>query len=601
VIAAAPYPGPSDPTLRRLIADRGLALPTPGPEARAEAMLRAHVLADVGRLLAAAGVRALLVKGAALALTVYPDPALRRMHDVDVLVREGDRDGAVAALTRGGLTLHAPEGRPRSGALLGETLLMARTGGLSTLVELHTTLDKLVSRPIDETALFARARPAPGLPGLLVPAPEDHALLVALHAAGHDFQHPAAFLDLELLLRRGLDLDVLVARARAFRLTTVMFVALAALRELGAASVSPELVARFEPGPLRRALLGRAAASGDGLGLGWILRQTPLRDDLGRWALGLGRYALARAADRVAALAPPGGGVQDGPVSYRVPPWARAVLAVDEVAFRVENLREGLRDELFLAWIAPADRAALTAALYADLTAYLPGGQRFLSGLFPWEKRCLDSGLFPRAGRVLVGAAGAGREMMGLVERGFTVVAFDPCKPFVEAARTIAPAGRATVVHASYADLVDAVAGRGGPLADAVAGPPFDAVVLGWGSLSHVMPQVARADLLRAVRTLAPGAPVLASFALEPEKAHAVSGKGRVRDGLRRAFAALGAPGVSEVGDHFFPRTGFFSYLDTDGVVRLAWEAGYEVPLFEETPYAHAVLVPAGPAKTGST
>ncbi|APR85421.1 Hypothetical protein A7982_10770 [Minicystis rosea] len=584
------------PALRRVLTDRSVKLPDPGAEARAAAMLRAHVLANVGSILAAAGIEALLVKGAALALTVYPDPAVRGMHDVDLLVRRADHDRAVAALVRGGLEHQRVADRPVSASFLGETLLLARAGALSTLVEVHQTLDKIVPRPIDEDALFAGARPAPGLPGLSIPSPEDHALLVALHAAGHDFRHPAAFLDLELLLRRGLDLDVLTARARAWRLETVMFAALSLLRDLGSPSVDGDLVARFEPGPLRRALLRRAAASGEALGAAWILRQTPLRDDLAEWTIGLGRYAAARAVDHVAALARPRDRVQDAAVSYRVPIWVRALLAIDHAVLRVENLREGLRDELLLAWIPPAERAALTAALYSDQATYLPGGHRFQSGLFPWERRALDGGLFPRGGRALVGAAGAGREVMALVERGFEVVAFDPCAPFVEAARTVAPPDRATVVHASYADLVDAAAGRGGPLAAAVAGPPFDVVVLGWGSLSHVMPAVAREALLGAVHELAPRAPVLASFALEPEKAVPTAGKGRVRDGLRRAFHALRAPGVSEIGDHFFPHTGFFSYLGADEVVRLAWQAGYEVPLFEETPYAHAVFVPFGGA-----
>jgi hypothetical protein len=579
------------PEYQRALADRAAPLPAPSADARAAAMLRAHVLARIGRLFAAEGLTAMLVKGAALALTVYPEPAARPMTDIDLLVRAADRDRVVAALERGGLERRAAEGRARSGALLGETVLLARSGALETLVEVHTSLDKIVPRPVDEAALFARAAPAPGLAGLVVPAPEDHALLVALHAAGHDFHHPAAFLDLELLLRRGLDLDALIERARAFRLATVMFVALSMLRDLGAASVPADLVARFDPGPIRRALLRRAAASGDALGVAWILRQTPLRDDLGRWAMGLGRYAAARAADR---LAPPGRAVQDAAVSYRVPTWIRALLAADKAMLRLENLRDGLRDELLLAWVAPEDRAALTAALYSDQSTYLPGGHRFKSGLFPWEKKVIDGDRFPRKGRALVGAAGAGREVMALVERGFEVVAFDPCQPFVEAAREVAPPDRATIVHASYADLVDAAEGRGGPLAEVVRGAPFDAVVLGWGSLSHVMPASARADLLRAVHRLAPRAPVLASFALEPESATPVPGKGRVRDGLRRAFRALRAPGVSEAGDHFFPNTGFFSYLGSDEVVRLAWEAGYEVPLFEESPYAHALFVPLG-------
>jgi len=64
-------------------------------------------------------------------------------------------------------------------------------------------------------------------------------------------------------------------------------------------------------------------------------------------------------------------------------------------------------------------------------------------------------------------------------------------------------------------------------------------------------------------------------------------------------FGALDAPGASELGDRFFPQTGFFSYLDADGVVKLAWETGYEVALFEEAPYPHALLVPLGSAAPG--
>lgn len=574
-------------------ADRLAALSAPSVAARAEAMLRAHVLARVGEILAGAGLSAMLVKGAALAITVYPDPAARSMSDIDLLVRPGERDRVVGALARGGLELQATGDRPASSELLGETLLLARAGSLTTLVEVHTSLDKVVPRPVDLAAIFARALPAPGLRGLLVPALEDHALLVALHAAGHDFRHPAAFVDLDLLLRRGLDVDALVDRARAYRLGSVMFVALSRLRDLGSTAVTPGLVARFDPGPVRRAILRRAGA-GEGLGIAWIARQTPLRDDPWSWAFGLGRYAGARARDRLAALSLERSPMQDAAVPFRVPIWVRALLAADKAAARVENIREGLRDELLLAWIAEGDRAALTAALYASQDTYLPGGHRFQAGLFSWEKRVIDGDRFPKGGRALVGAAGAGREAMALVERGFDVVAFDPCAPFVEAARRVAPPDRAAVVHASYADLVDAAAGRGGPLAEVVSGPPFDAVVLGWGSLSHVMPARSRLALLRAVRALAPRAPVLASFALEPDRASPTPGKGRVRDGLRRAFRALNAPGLSEQGDHFFPNTGFFSYLGGDEVVRLAWEAGYEVPVFEETPYAHALFVPLG-------
>ena len=51
--------------------------------------------------LASAGVRPLLMKGAALAYSVYPDPVLRPHDDIDLLIRESDRrrtDKALAAL-----------------------------------------------------------------------------------------------------------------------------------------------------------------------------------------------------------------------------------------------------------------------------------------------------------------------------------------------------------------------------------------------------------------------------------------------------------------------------------------------------------------------
>jgi hypothetical protein len=605
--------------LLRALRDPSVSLRTQSPSAHADALLRAHVLAQVARALDAIAAPALLVKGAALALTVYPQPASRPMQDIDLLVRRADRDRILAALAAAGGVVHADPDRPLTSDFLGETAVMMPAGSTPFLVEIHTSLDNLVPRPIDEAGLFARAVAAPGLPGLLLPSVVDHALLIALHAAGHELRHCVAMLDLELIFRAGIDLDALVQRAAEWRLTTVMYAVMSALLALGAASITPAHVAAFDPGPVRRLLVERVhqpAAALDpprpgGLGIPWILRQIPLRDDLAAYGLGLGRYAAARARERLrerddspaqrvtramrrdpSMMAAPTRPGQDAAVSYQVPLWVKALLAVDRVTLRLDSLRDGVRDELLLAWIRQEDRAGLTAAVYAEQQTYFPGGHRFQSGLFPWEQKAFDSPLFPRSGRVLVGAAGAGRELVALVERGFTVVAFDPCAPFADAARGVADPAKATVIHASYADLVAAAEGRGGPLAEAIAGAPFDAVVLGWGSLSHVLPSSERTSLLRAVHTLAPNAPVLTSFAIEVDSSAPPESKGRVRDALRRVFGALHAPGVSEAGDHFFLNGGFFAYLGSDEIVRLAWAAGYEVAHYEDTSYPHAILVP---------
>jgi hypothetical protein len=460
---------------------------------------------------------------------------------------------------------------------------------MTELVEVHTTLSKMVAHPIDTAPLFARALPAPSLPGLLVPAPEDHALLVALHASTHGFAHAPAFVDLELLLRKGLDLDVLVARAREWRLTSVMFAMLTAMRELGSASVSGELLARFEPGALKRNVVAKVATRGaSSSGYGWVATQTVLRDDPIAWAAGVGRYVVARARDRGWL----GGGARDDAAPrYRVPLWIRTLLAADSAAEHLGNALDSLRDEAILAWVPVEERAALTAAMYTDLTTYLPGGARFRHGLFSWEARVVSQPPFPRQGRLLIGGAGAGRELFALIERGYTAVAFDPCLPFVEAARAIVSPSKAAVLHATYADMVDAADGRGGPLAEACEGR-FDAVILGWGSLSHVMPASARLELFRALRRLCPDGPVLASFGLVTDPTMR-RGKGRAREALRAAFGALGARGPSEDRDHFQRATGFFAYLNHDEVRRMALDSGYEVLALEEGPYPHAVFVPS--------
>lgn len=64
--------------------------------------LRFRSLASALEVLGDAGVDALLLKGSAWALTVYPDIGLRPMHDCDVLVRPALVERAVAALVDGG-------------------------------------------------------------------------------------------------------------------------------------------------------------------------------------------------------------------------------------------------------------------------------------------------------------------------------------------------------------------------------------------------------------------------------------------------------------------------------------------------------------------
>lgn len=269
-------------------------------------LLRSLVLQRIAAGLSARGLSAMLVKGAALALSHYVPPWVREMDDVDLLVRASEHERVVQALVAAGFERVVPhDGRELSRAVFHETQLVLAVGPGAALVEVHEALDKLVERPVDYAALFARATPAPELPGLLLPAAEDHALLVVLHAAGHELRHELGLVDLDRLLAAGLDFVVLERRARAMRLVTALHVALSALAAAGSPHVPAELLARLAPSPLRARLLALAydprdvpiAKSEPRLGLAWIARQVPLRDDLLAYARGVLRYAALRALE----------------------------------------------------------------------------------------------------------------------------------------------------------------------------------------------------------------------------------------------------------------------------------------------------------------
>jgi hypothetical protein len=279
--------------------------------ARAAALLRAHVVERIDAAVGAVGVKALVVKGEALARSAYPAPWMRPMGDIDLLVLDRDRAAVERALAAAGFAPDPPPaGRPLSGRFFDETNFALRVGPGAFAVEVHGSLDKLTPRPMPLSELLARARPLSG--SLLAPAPEDHLLLVAVHAAVSDLAHPIAFLDLERLLRGGIDGSTLAERAARYRAATAVFVALATLRALGSTSVPDALLARLAPGPVRRRAIdvfyrvGRypAHAPEPELGWRWALRQATLRDDTARWLGAVARYGAARLAEELWARSP---------------------------------------------------------------------------------------------------------------------------------------------------------------------------------------------------------------------------------------------------------------------------------------------------------
>ena len=253
-----------------------------------------------------------------------------------------------------------------------------------------------------------------------------------------------------------------------------------------------------------------------------------------------------------------------------------------------------VRDETMLAFIPPERRQTVTTAIYDRQRSYVPGGALFSLGLYEWERRLITTPPFPPPpARILLGGAGGGREVLPLRNLGYEVWAFEPSGELVAAGRAAIGADcGATLIEGDYGDLVRAVHGSSTRLSE-LAETRYDAVILGWGSLSYVFPQDARSELLGAIKILAPSAPVMLSFIprIEPQEHGRTAALRRV---LRRVLPRRGRDSRSvDSGEMFAPWIGFAYALSAEEIQRIAAQTGYRLTLLETTPYGYALLAPA--------
>lgn len=123
------------------------------------------------------------------------------------------------------------------------------------------------------------------------------------------------------------------------------------------------------------------------------------------------------------------------------------------------------------------------------------------SGWFAWEAEAVER-WFPRTGRVLVAAAGAGREMLALHRQGYAVEGFDPSAEL--RACSIEPFARAGL----HAVVAPSEPDRCGP-----AVGPFDAVVVGWSAYGFIPTRARRVAFLSELAgVVQAGAPLLVSI-----------------------------------------------------------------------------------------
>ena len=212
----------------------------------------AHVVAS----LAAADIPVMLLKGAAIGRLVYDSPAERPINDFDLMARPGHVDAALRILAARGYEaqglfwLSAWQRRYRA-----EAPLICRTPDRwRLLIELHWTLVELPyyidAIPIAD--IWATATPAPGLPGAYLPDPASLLLHSCAHVAFHHSTNERLLwlLDIDRLVRRtALDWDMVLARAGAWGLTTVLAGRLALAQAQLGTPIPPAVTKRLQEAP----------------------------------------------------------------------------------------------------------------------------------------------------------------------------------------------------------------------------------------------------------------------------------------------------------------------------------------------------------------
>ncbi len=158
-------------------------------------------------------------------------------------------------------------------------------------------------------------------------------------------------------------------------------------------------------------------------------------------------------------------------------------------------------------------------------------------GLHFWEDLAVRT-CFSPGSRVLVAAAGGGRELIALVRGGFQAAGFECSHAMVEA-------GKHALAERGIAATLDWAPPCVAPRLEG----PFDALIVGWNGYCYISPRPRRIVFLKDLRSqLRAGSPVLVSTAIRPPHARVLTWTPRIANAVR--ICTFRAP-VFETGDSF--------------------------------------------------
>ncbi len=222
-----------------------------------------HELETILELFRSEGLQAILLKGAALAGTVYPNVALRPMSDVDLLIRVPDLPRVQEMLITQGYAFYPDRAREFDRSF-GRAKMFTRQTPYPLSIDLHW---RLLEWPRGQQATLltewlwsnALERTVANIPTLVL-SPEAQVLHLTSHLAKHGWQRLLWFYDIAQVLQyyeEELDWNLVIAKAREFEILKALQVTLARTVELLAPPLPPGVLERVES--KRVSLRGKAA------------------------------------------------------------------------------------------------------------------------------------------------------------------------------------------------------------------------------------------------------------------------------------------------------------------------------------------------------
>ena len=200
-----------------------------------------------------AGLRMVLLKGAALARSVFGSVADRPMLDLDVLVPAEETDAARAAAASAGWVWKHDRRYAPFFSTHHHLPPLHDSRGTRALLELHTGLFpaghpfQLEAASVSERAIRTRGRTHDAL----IPSPEDHLVYLCAHWVWSHMMNGGAWRAVRdvgaLIERGGLDWEHCVTRAREARATTCVYWTLRLAQRLAGVDLPDGVLRAMQP------------------------------------------------------------------------------------------------------------------------------------------------------------------------------------------------------------------------------------------------------------------------------------------------------------------------------------------------------------------